>query len=404
MNNGSAITAIATPLRRSLEGRKVDTPAGEEILFLAGSANMQLAEDIVQRLGTTLGKVTIKKFADGETYVQVDDVLRGRDVYLIQPTAPPVNEHLMELLLMISTCRRASARSITAVIPYYGYARQDRKVHSRTPISAADVAKLLETMGLDRVISMDLHCAQIQGFFSPQVPMDNLQTSTLGVDHFCQPGKLEGNEKSGMKAPVVVSPDAGGVYRAKTFQEGMIVRGFKDCALAMLIKHRPEANKIDRMDLVGDVDGRDAIIVDDIVDTAGTLCEAAKQLKLNGAKRVFAFITHGLLSGPAVDRIGNSVLEELVITDTLVSLNKEKASNCPKVKTVSVSLLLAEAIRRTHQKESLSVLFKHQNYVETAKAATEKSEATLQSEKKNAELNKELKNAEEGSAKRARVA
>merc|ERR1711959_689479 len=266
-------------------------------------------------------------------------------------------------------------------------------VHSRTPIRAADVAKLLETMGLDRVISMDLHCAQIQGFFSPQVPMDNLQTSTLGVDHFCQPGKLEGNEKSGMKAPVVVSPDAGGVYRTKEFQAGMIVRGFKDCALAMLIKHRPEANKIDRMDLVGDVDGRDAIIVDDIVDTAGTLCEAAKQLKLNGAKRVFAFITHGLLSGPAVDRIGNSVLEELVITDTLVSLNKEKASKCPKVKTVSVSLLLAEAIRRTHQKESLSVLFKHQNYVETAKAEGEmKSDtAALRCEKKNAELNKELK-------------
>merc|ERR1719387_1831707 len=185
--------------------------------------------------------------------------------------------------------------------------------------------------------------------------MDNLQTSTLGVEHFCEAGKLE-------HPPVVVSPDAGGVYRAKTFQEGMIVRGFKDCALAMLIKHRPEANKIDRMDLVGDVDGRDAIIVDDIVDTAGTLCEAAKQLKLNGAKRVFAFITHGLLSGPALDRIGNSVLEELVITDTLVSLNKEKASNCPKVKTVSVSRLLAEAIRRTHQKESLSDLFKHESY------------------------------------------
>lgn len=277
--------------------------------LFTGNANKPLAEDIASHLGLALGKITVSHFADGEVNVMVNENVRGKDVYVIQPTAPPVNETLMELLLMISTMRRASARKITAVIPYYGYARQDRKMQARVPISAADVARLLEAMGVDRVIAVDLHCGQIQGFFGPRVPVDNLDGGTVGVSYF---GDMD------LVNPVVVSPDAGGVYRAKQFREALSKKHDMDCGLAMIVKQRAKANEIERMDLVGSVDGCDAIIVDDMVDTAGTLCKAAEVLKEFGARRVYAFASHGVFSGPAPARIANSVLTELVVLDTVV--------------------------------------------------------------------------------------
>jgi len=239
----------------------------EKLFLCTGNANRPLAEDIAKHLGTSLGNALVSKFSDGEINIQIKDNIRGKDVYIIQPTSPPVNENLMELLLLISTARRASAKRVTAVIPYYGYARQDRKMTSRVPISAADVAKLLEIVGVDRVISMDLHCGQIQGFFSPRVPADNLDGSAVLLNYviqntqiFTDPNKI-----------VVVSPDAGGVGRARKFQERLIARGFYGAELAMIIKQRKAASQIERMDLVGSVNGKDCIIIDDIVDTAVTV-------------------------------------------------------------------------------------------------------------------------------------
>ena len=342
------------PLIRSLKGEKVQKDKKqidresrkEEILVLSGNSNVPLAESIAQHMGTNLGKIALGRFADGEVSLRILESLRGKDVYIVQPTSPPVNENLMELLLMISTCRRASAKRITAVVPYYGYARQDRKMNSRVPISAADVARLIETMGVDRVVAVDLHCGQIQGFFGPRVPVDNLGAQMIGEDCFV---------KMGLKNVVIISPDAGGVYRARKFQEGLLIKGVEEVGLAMLIKQRSGANKIDRMDLVGSVNGADCIIVDDMIDTAGTLCEAARELKKHGAKRVFAFATHGLFNGPAVKRIEDSPLEEVIVTDTIKL--SDSAKNCKKIRQLSISVLIADCIRRIHQKESLKVLF-----------------------------------------------
>jgi ribose-phosphate pyrophosphokinase len=320
---------------------------GDMILF-SGNANIELATEIATLLGTGLGNITVSRFADGEVNVQVHDNVRGKDVYIVQPTCSPVNEHLMELLLMVSTMRRASAERITCVIPYYGYARQDRKMTARVPISAADVARLLESMGVDRVVAVDLHCGQIQGFFGPRVPVDNLDAGTVGVKYFVNKGLLN---------PVVVSPDAGGVYRAKQFREGLnLSKPALDAGLAMIIKQRPKAGQIERMDLVGSVDGADVVIVDDMIDTAGTLCTAAANLKANGARRVFAFASHGLFSGPASDRIARSVLEEVVVTNTIPLKAGAKANE--KIVALSVAPLLAEAIKRVHYKQSVSELFR----------------------------------------------
>ena len=254
----------------------------------------------------------------------------------------------MELLLLVSTMRRASAERITCVIPYYGYARQDRKMTARVPISAADVARLLEAMGVDRVVAVDLHCGQIQGFFGPRVPVDNLDAGTVGVSYFAAKGLVN---------PVVVSPDAGGVYRAKQFREGLnALAPSLDTGLAMIIKQRMRAGQIERMDLVGSVEGADAVIVDDMIDTAGTLCTAAANLKANGARKVFAFASHGLFSGPASDRIARSVLEEVVVTNTIPLKAGAKANE--KIVQLSVAPLLAEAIKRVHLKQSVSELFK----------------------------------------------
>jgi len=313
----------------------------------AGTANIPLAQEIAQYLNLDLGDIRIHNFADGEIGIQVCENVRGKDIYIVQPTCPPgVNDNLMELILLISTMRRASARTITAILPYYGYARQDRKMTSRVPISAADVAKLLEAMGVDRVVALDLHCGQIQGFFGPRTPCDNLDGSIVALPYFAELG-LDPDKT------IVVSPDAGGVHRAKRFRDGLKQRGL-DCGLAMIVKQRERANSIAQMDLVGDVSGCDCIIVDDMIDTGGTLCKAGSELKNRGANRVFAFATHGLFNGPAIERIRKSEFEKVVVTN---SIPLEPKKQIEKIDVISVGELLALSIYNIHFRQSLSKLF-----------------------------------------------
>mmetsp|Transcript_13045 Transcript_13045/g.21336 ORF Transcript_13045/g.21336 Transcript_13045/m.21336 type:complete len:397 (-) Transcript_13045:189-1379(-) len=330
---------------KSWQKDKRDSHSGLKIF--TGNSNKPLAHDIVSQLGISLGKITVNQFADGEVNVMVNENVRGKDVYIIQPTSPPVNETLMELLLMISTMRRASARKITAVIPYYGYARQDRKMQARVPISAADVARLLEAMGVDRVVAVDLHCGQIQGFFGPRVPVDNLDGGNVGISHF---GDMD------LVNPVIVSPDAGGVHRAKKFRDALQKKYEMDPSLAMIVKQRGRPGEIERMDLVGSVTDCDVIIVDDMVDTAGTLCKAADVIKEMGARRVYAFASHGVFSGPASSRIAKSALTELVVLDT-IPLHPE-AMATGKITQLPVGPMLAQAIFNIHNKKSISALFK----------------------------------------------
>ncbi len=310
---------------------------------------MELAEEVVERLGTHLGKSQIKRFADGECSIQIYESIRGKDVYIIQPTCNPVNENLLELLLLISTMKRTSARKITAIIPYYGYARADRKMSSRVPISAADVAKMLETMGVDRVMAIDLHSGQIQGFFGPSVPVDNLEAQIVMVDYILNSGLIEDFNNL-----VIVSPDAGGVYRAKSFAEILINKTNANIGLTMIIKQRIKANEVGKMELVGNVKDQNCIIIDDMIDTAGTLCLAAEELKKHGAKNVYAFATHGLFSGKAIENIEKSSLDKVVVTNTIPFRNKEQST---KIVQLSVGILIAEAIRRIHNNESLSEIF-----------------------------------------------
>mmetsp|Transcript_4281 Transcript_4281/g.5901 ORF Transcript_4281/g.5901 Transcript_4281/m.5901 type:complete len:524 (-) Transcript_4281:74-1645(-) len=327
--------------------RKAKQHSGGLKLF-SGNGNMALALEIARYLGINLGKATVGKFADGEVNVVIHENVRGKDCYIIQPTCPPVNDTLMELLLMVSTLNRASARRITVVIPYYGYARQDRKMQARVPISAADVARLMEAMGIDRVIAVDLHCGQIQGFFGPRVPVDNLDGGIVGLDYF---GSKD------LHNPVVVSPDAGGVYRAKKFREGLAQKyEMHDIGLAMIIKQRARAGVIEQMDLVGDVQDCDCILVDDMIDTAGTICKASEVLVQKGARRVFAFASHGLLSGPGNDRIARSPMEEVVILNTIPTSPQRETND--KLTELSVAPLLAQAIFNIHAKKSISALFK----------------------------------------------
>jgi len=333
--------------RSSMWPSTMNTKKSTGIKVFSGNGNPRLAGEIANHLGLNLGRLKVSRFADGEVNVVIQENVRGKDVYIIQPTCPPVNENLLELLLMVSTMRRASARRITAVIPYYGYARQDRKMAARVPISAADVARLLEAMGVDRVIAVDLHCGQIQGFFGPRVPVDNLDGGIIGVSYF--------GDKD-LHNPVVISPDAGGVYRAKKFREGLAHKYDLDAGLAMIIKQRARANEIAAMDLVGNVDNSDCIIVDDMIDTAGTLCKAADVLANKGARRVYAFASHGILSDPASERLANSVMEEVVVLNT-IPLNQSCSDN-EKITQLSVAHLLAQAIYNIHHKKSISALFK----------------------------------------------
>jgi len=337
-----------TPAEEAFEDltRKAKRHAGGLKIF-SGNGNMALGLEIARNLDLNLGKATVGRFADGEIKVAIHENVRGKDCYVIQPTCPPVNDNLMELLLMVSTLSRASARRITVVIPYYGYARQDRKMQARVPISAADVARLLEAMGIDRVIAVDLHCGQIQGFFGPRVPVDNLDGGVIGVDYF---GSKD------LHNPVVISPDAGGVYRAKKFKEGLENKYEMEAGLAMIIKQRARAGSIDQMDLVGNVKDADCIIVDDMIDTAGTMCKASDVLIAKGARRVFAFASHGLLSGPGNDRIANSSMEEVVILNTIPTSPQRQAND--KLTELSVAELLAKAIFNIHAKKSISALFK----------------------------------------------
>lgn len=310
-----------------------------DFLVFTGNSNRKLAESIVARLGMRLGDALVSKFSDGEINVKLNESVRGRDVFVIQSTNYPAETHLMELMIMTDALKRASANSITAVIPYFGYSRQDRTSEPRVPITAKLVADLITTSGVDRLVTMDLHAGQIQGFFN--IPVDNLYSMPVTVRYL--------KENYRCDSCVVVSPDAGGVARARAYAKRL------DLPLAVVDKRRVAANVAQAMNVVGDVAGKKAILVDDIVDTAGTLCEAATALVNNGATDVIAVATHGILSGPAIDRIMASPMSELVVTDT-IELPQDRAS-VSKIKSLSVASIFATSIERIFRKESISSLF-----------------------------------------------
>jgi ribose-phosphate pyrophosphokinase len=318
----------------------------EQAVIFSGNANKELAQKVVDSLNVSLGNSIVKKFNDGEIQIQIQENVRNKDVFIVQPTCPcenqSINDNIMELFLLVRTMKRASAKSVTTVIPYYGYARQDRKTSPRVPISAADKAILLETAGIDRVLTVDLHCGQIQGFFK-NAPVDNLYAASVFIPY------LETKKLSNV---VVVSPDAGGVDRANKFMKQLGKKNIS-AEIAMISKQRAGAGVIASMNLIGDVKGADAIIVDDMCDTGGTLVKAAKLLKDCGAKRVFAAITHPVFSGTALKLIGESVIDEMLIADT-IPLRGQAPAN---IKVISVSSMLAEAIRRIQFGESVSELF-----------------------------------------------
>ncbi len=305
-----------------------------------GNANPGLAQDIARNLMQPLGRALVGRFSDGEIQVEIMENVRGRDVYLVQSTCPPANEHLMELLVMADACRRASAGRITAVIPYLGYARQDRRQRAmRVPITAKLVADMIGRAGVNRVLTVDLHADQIQGFFD--IPVDNVYASPVLL------GEVWKQKYDNM---IVVSPDVGGVVRARA-----LARRLDNADLAIIDKRRQRANESQVMNIIGDVRGRNCVLVDDLVDTAGTLCQAAQALKDEGALRVIAYITHPVLSGKAVERISTSALDELVVTDTIPL--GEAARNCRRIRVLSVAELLAETMRRIRDEESVSSLY-----------------------------------------------
>ena len=315
-------------------------------VLLAGSSNPALASKISGHLGRPLGKVEIRRFSDGEIFVEIGENVRGRAVYLIQSTCAPANETMMELLIIMDALKRASAKEINLVMPYYGYARQDRKVAPRTPISAKLTADLLTVAGATRVVSVDLHAGQIQGFFN--IPFDNLFAMPV-VQRYLEESVLPGIRAAGREL-VVVSPDAGGVERARALAKRL------DATVAMIDKRRTAPNVAKAMNIVGDVSGKSAIILDDMIDTAGTLTEAANAVLDHGAVQVFATATHGVLSGPAIGRIEASRIEKVIVTDT-IPLSPAGAA-CSKVVQLSVDQLLAEAIQRIHHYDSVSSLFR----------------------------------------------
>lgn len=308
-----------------------------ELLVFSGTANTPLATDICESIGLPLSQAKIKKFSDGEISVKLEENVRGRDVFIIQPTSSPANDNMMELLLMLDACRRASARRISAVIPYYGYGRQDRKSEPRVPISARVMADLIESMRPERLLTMDLHADQIQGFF--HIPVDHLYAAPVFVAYL-QQKKLEN--------AVIVSPDSGGVERARFLARQL------QAGLAIIDKRRPRANEAEIMNVIGDVRGKDCVLYDDMIDTAGTITKAAEALKKNGATRVMACATHAVLSGPAVERLRDSALDEVILSNT-IQLPPEKRLD--KIKVLSVARICGEAIRRIHNEESVSSLF-----------------------------------------------
>ncbi|MEM9101273.1 MAG: ribose-phosphate pyrophosphokinase [Pseudomonadota bacterium] len=311
-----------------------------DMMLFSGNATPHLAENIAKHLNLTVSNAKVDRFSDGEVNIEILENVRGKDVFIVQSTCAPTNDNLMELVVMGDALRRASAARITAVIPYFGYARQDRRVRSaRVPISAKVVADMMAIVGIDRVMTVDLHADQIQGFFD--IPVDNVYGTPILIEDILQ---------KEYKNLLVVSPDVGGVVRARA-----LAKRLDDTDLAIIDKRRPQANEAQIMHIIGDVEGRECIIVDDMVDTAGTLCKAAEALKANGAAKVTAYCTHPVLSGNAVDNINHSVLDELVVTDTIPL--REEAKGCSKIRQLSLSLMLSEAIRRVNEEESISSMF-----------------------------------------------
>ena len=312
-----------------------------DIKLFAGNATPELAKKISERLYISLGDATVGRFSDGEIQVQINENVRGADVFIIQSTCAPTNDNLMELIVMVDALRRASAGRITAVVPYFGYARQDRRVRSaRVPITAKVVADLLSTVGIDRLLTCDLHAEQIQGFFD--VPVDNVFGSPVLLDDILK--------KTDLVNPIVVSPDIGGVVRARA-----VAKLLNDTEMAIIDKRRPRANVSQVMHIIGDVTDRDCILVDDMIDTGGTLCKAAEALKERGAKRVFAYATHAVFSGAAVQHLASDAIDEIVVTDTVPLSPEMKALG--KVRVLTLSTMLAEAIRRISNEESISAMF-----------------------------------------------
>ena len=313
---------------------------GKEVKVLCANSNRPLAEDICKHLGLPLSSSTVTTFADGEVSVSINETVRGSDVFIVQSTCKPVNNNLMELLVMVDACKRASAGRITAVMPYFGYARQDRKAKGRDPISAKLVANMIEAAGADRVLTMDLHAAQIQGFFD--IPVDNMHGDIVFSKYFMEKFPVNREEM------VVVSPDVGSVARSRAFANKV------GMGLAIVDKRREKANCCEVMNVIGDVAGKECILYDDMVDTAGSLCNAAKAIYDKGATKVYACATHAVLSGPAIDRIKNSVIEEMVFLNTIP---KPEAAEGTQIKFLDVAPMFAEAIQRTYEETSLSVMF-----------------------------------------------
>ncbi|WP_294375456.1 ribose-phosphate diphosphokinase [uncultured Clostridium sp.] len=316
---------------------------GKNIKIFAGNSHTKLAEDIADILGVQLGKARVSTFSDGEISVDINESVRGMDVFIVQSTCSPVNNNLMELLIMIDAFKRASARSITAVMPYYGYARQDRKAKSRDPITAKLVADLLTSAGANRVLTMDLHAPQIQGYFN--IPVDHLLGGPILAEYFISKGLGENDDV------VVVSPDLGSVTRARKFADNL------HAPIAIIDKRRPKANVSEIMNIIGDIEGKTCVLIDDMIDTAGTITNAANALKNLGAKNVYACCTHGVLSGPAMERINKSAIEELVMLNTIPLTEDKQSIN---IKSISVAPLFAEAIKRIYDDEPISKLFEYQ--------------------------------------------
>lgn len=309
-------------------------------MVFTGNANPELAKKVVDQLCITMGDATVGQFSDGEIQVELNENVRGKDVFIVQSTCVPTNDNIMELIIMADALRRASAARITAVVPYFGYARQDRRPRSaRVPISARVIADMMQTSGIDRVLTMDLHADQIQGFFS--IPVDNIYGSPVLLDDI---------ERQNYSNLTVVSPDVGGVVRARALAKLL------GDELAIIDKRRPRANEAEIMNIIGDVQDRTCVLIDDMVDTAGTLCQAAAALKANGAEKVVAYCTHAVLSGPAVERLNSSHVDELVVTDTIPLSGA--AANSPRIRQLSVSGLLAESVRRISNEESISAMFR----------------------------------------------
>ncbi|MBI2070448.1 MAG: ribose-phosphate pyrophosphokinase [Elusimicrobia bacterium] len=332
--------AVAERIRKAPEPKRAARPnKGDNLLLFSGTANPALAQEIGNYLGRSLGRISLSRFADGEVNVQIEENVRGKDCFVIQPTCRPPNENLVELLLILDTLHRASAGKITAVVPYFGYARADRKTAPRVPISAKLCANLIVAAGAMRVITIDLHAGQIQGFFD--IPLDHLFATKVFLNYV---------KSRRLSNVVVVSPDVGGVERARAFAKRI------DSAVAFVDKRRPVPNQAHVFNVVGDVEGKTALVIDDIVDTAGTLSEVARALKRLGAAKVYVLATHGVLSGNAIANVEAVPIEELVITNSIPLTNA--ARNCRKIRVLSIAPLLGEAILRNHQGESISALFK----------------------------------------------